>query len=82
MKTISKTNRTLLLAAAALVVLPAIAFGIWKFTRNDASPVVAEADYWPTQGWKSSTPEEYGLDSAKLAEGCARSNRKRSRSTV
>ena len=69
MKTISKTNRTLLLAAAALVVLPAIAFGIWKFTRNDVSPAVAEADYWPTQGWKSSTPEEQGLDSAKLAEG-------------
>ena len=69
MKTISKTNRTVLLAAAALVVLLAIAFGIWKFTRNDASPVVAEADYWPTQGWQSSTPEEQGLDSAKLAEG-------------
>jgi CubicO group peptidase (beta-lactamase class C family) len=25
--------------------------------------------YWPTQGWQSGTPEEQGLDSAKLAEG-------------
>ena len=24
--------------------------------------------YWPTQGWRTSTPEEQGLDSAKLAE--------------
>jgi CubicO group peptidase (beta-lactamase class C family) len=24
--------------------------------------------YWPTQGWLSSTPEQQGLDSAKLAE--------------
>jgi CubicO group peptidase (beta-lactamase class C family) len=26
-------------------------------------------DYWPTQGWRESTPEEQGFDSAKLAEG-------------
>lgn len=25
--------------------------------------------YWPTQGWRSSPPEEQGFDSAKLAEG-------------
>lgn len=25
--------------------------------------------YYPTQGWRSTTPEEQGLDSAKLAEG-------------
>lgn len=25
--------------------------------------------YWPTQGWRTSTPEEQGLDSAKLADG-------------
>ncbi len=24
--------------------------------------------YWPTQGWRGSTPEEQGIDSAKLAE--------------
>jgi len=30
-------------------------------------PVLAQD--WPPQGWKTSTPEEQGLDSAKLAEG-------------
>jgi len=25
--------------------------------------------YWPTQDWRSSTPEEQGIDSAKLVEG-------------
>jgi CubicO group peptidase (beta-lactamase class C family) len=25
--------------------------------------------YWPTEGWKSGTPEEQGIDSAVLAEG-------------
>jgi CubicO group peptidase (beta-lactamase class C family) len=26
-------------------------------------------EYWPTAGWRSSTPEEHGFDSAKMAEG-------------
>jgi CubicO group peptidase (beta-lactamase class C family) len=30
---------------------------------------VSTQTYWPTQGWRTSTPEEQGLDSAKLAEG-------------
>jgi len=29
---------------------------------------VPEPDYWPTSGWKSSTPEAQGMDSAQLAE--------------
>ena len=29
----------------------------------------AAPDYWPTEGWRVSTPEEQGLDSGKLAEG-------------
>ena len=28
----------------------------------------ATPDYWPTQGWQKSTPEEQGMDSAKLLE--------------
>jgi CubicO group peptidase (beta-lactamase class C family) len=31
--------------------------------------LVPTPDYWPTQGWQTSTPEEQGMDSAKLAEG-------------
>lgn len=29
---------------------------------------VSTPTYWPTQGWRSSTPEEQGIDSAKIAE--------------
>jgi CubicO group peptidase (beta-lactamase class C family) len=31
--------------------------------QNSASPA-----YWPTQGWRSSTPEQQGIDSGKLAD--------------
>ena len=30
---------------------------------------VSTQTYWPTQGWRTSTPEEQGFDSGKLAEG-------------
>jgi CubicO group peptidase (beta-lactamase class C family) len=68
MKTITKSTVTILLAAAVLVVVAVVAFVGWRFTIG-ASPNVPEPDYWPTQGWLTSTPEEQGLDSAKLAEG-------------
>ena len=29
---------------------------------------IATADYWPTEGWRASTPEEQGIDSLRLAE--------------
>jgi hypothetical protein len=29
---------------------------------------VPAPDYWPTEGWRSKTPEEQGMDSEKLAE--------------
>ena len=32
------------------------------------TPSVAQPDYWPTDGWRSSTPEEQGMDSAQLAK--------------
>jgi CubicO group peptidase (beta-lactamase class C family) len=36
-------------------------------TREKLKP--PPPDYWPTQSWQTSTPEEQGVDSAKLAEG-------------
>lgn len=33
------------------------------------SPALSSPSYWPTQSWRTSTPEEQGFDSAKLAEG-------------
>lgn len=29
---------------------------------------LAQADYWPTDGWRTSTPEEQGMNSTKLIE--------------
>ena len=30
-------------------------------------PVISDQDYWPTGGWRTSTPEEQGVDSESLA---------------
>ena len=35
---------------------------------SSRSAQVAEPDYWPTSGWRSSTPEAQGMDSELLAE--------------
>ena len=51
--------------AAILVVIFIIYF--WFFANNKKQNI-SKADYWPTQGCKS-TPEEQGFDSRKLAEG-------------
>jgi CubicO group peptidase (beta-lactamase class C family) len=32
------------------------------------APAPIERDYWPTDGWRTSTPEEQGMDSEQLAE--------------
>jgi CubicO group peptidase (beta-lactamase class C family) len=33
-----------------------------------ASPTLTPPEYWPTGGWRSSAPEEQGMDSEKLAQ--------------
>jgi len=48
-----------ILAVLALVLIPRL------LTPEQVSPPT----YWPTQGWRTSTPEEQGFDSGKLAEG-------------
>ena len=47
-----------ILAVLAIIFIPRLLNG-----EQAATP-----DYWPTQGWLATTPEEQGLDSAKLAE--------------
>jgi CubicO group peptidase (beta-lactamase class C family) len=37
-----------------------------KLTPNSA--LLSSVTYWPTEGWRSSTPEEQGMDSEKLAQ--------------
>jgi CubicO group peptidase (beta-lactamase class C family) len=35
---------------------------------NESASVSGSAAYWPTEGWRTSTPEQQGMDSEKLAE--------------
>jgi CubicO group peptidase (beta-lactamase class C family) len=37
-------------------------------TPQASIPVVPEVDYWPTDGWQTSTPEQQGMDSEQLAQ--------------
>ncbi|HEX5810229.1 MAG TPA: serine hydrolase [Anaerolineales bacterium] len=58
------------LLAVALLALIGVAPLVWLFTAGLRAPArVPAPDYWPTNGWRTSTPEEQGFDSAKLAEG-------------
>ena len=54
----SSINRQLVLFIFLVFAL----FGFQKSAAADTPP------YWPTNGWRSSTPEEQGMDSGKLIE--------------
>ena len=44
-----------------------LTFFLFAFlTVNAVGEQPKEREYWPTAGWKTSTPEEQGMDSAKL----------------
>jgi CubicO group peptidase (beta-lactamase class C family) len=61
--------RSLLIVAMLLVVAVGARAG-WVATSALRPPVqVPEPDYWPTNGWRTSTPEEQGYDSETLAAG-------------
>jgi len=63
-----KTNKIILGSIASLVALLTMAaFTLHLFSRAPAQ--LPSPDYWSTGGWQTSTPEEQGLDSEKLAEG-------------
>ena len=67
-----KTNRIIKISLFAVATLILIAIGprVWLFTAGLRTPVqVPTPEYWPTNGWRTSSPEEQGFDSAKLAEG-------------
>lgn len=58
------------LLTVALLALIGIASLVWLFTAGLRTPVQVPApEYWPTNGWRTTPPEEQGFDSGKLAEG-------------
>ncbi len=54
------THRCLFLVLVAILAASQVSA---QAIRQIPSP-----DYWPTQGWRSTTPEQQGIDSAKLAD--------------
>ena len=61
-----KTKPVILISLSVLAAL----ILAWYLTAGLRGPAAAPApDYWPTNGWQNSTPEEQGFDSFKLAEG-------------
>jgi CubicO group peptidase (beta-lactamase class C family) len=67
-------NAKRIILISVMVVVGILLAGIgriaWLATSGFRPPVRVRApDYWPTDGWKTSTPEEQGFDSAKLAQG-------------
>jgi CubicO group peptidase (beta-lactamase class C family) len=65
------TNRivSISLFVVAVLIVSGLAAAAWIFTPGLRPPVhVPEPDYWPTTGWRSSTPEALGYNSQKLAQ--------------
>ncbi len=49
-------------------ILYILSFSLFAFMTQDAlCEQPKKREYWPTNGWRSSTPEEQGMDSEKLA---------------
>jgi hypothetical protein len=74
----TNAGRIALLALVSLCGLVALAllYSQVYLPENDSQPLAHESQeslstpvYWSTEGWKSSTPEEQGVNSAILAEG-------------
>jgi hypothetical protein len=55
------------LLAFLLVLLTASSCVETPDSGNESAPVSESAAYWPTEGWRTSTPEQQGMDSEKLA---------------
>jgi CubicO group peptidase (beta-lactamase class C family) len=60
-------NNTLVKLSTALVVILVFLSGC-ATPSPTLAPTPASPVYWPTDGWRSSTPEEQGMDSLKLAD--------------
>ena len=66
MKNVSKGLKRLLVAGA-LVLAALVTMAVLIYPRLRVAQDAAAPPYWPTQGWRSVTPEGLGFDSAKLA---------------
>jgi CubicO group peptidase (beta-lactamase class C family) len=75
----TKIARIALLAVASLCILAVLALLLQPYIYSpgnisqsigfNGQKLIYEPAYWPTESWRSSTPEEQGIDSSILAEG-------------
>ena len=63
----TRRNRFFIWGGLALGVL--VVLGLLGLVWLRGGSQAPKAEYYPTQGWRTSTPEEQGFDSAKMAEG-------------
>lgn len=54
------------LTLTLLILLALLAFAL--VMRSNTQPSASVPTYWPTEGWHTATPEENGINSARLAE--------------
>jgi CubicO group peptidase (beta-lactamase class C family) len=64
-----KWNAWLWGGAAALLLIGLAILAYLFIPGLRPPPALPAPDYWPTKGWQTTTPEEQGFDSLKLAEG-------------
>ncbi|HYX69612.1 MAG TPA: serine hydrolase [Terriglobales bacterium] len=55
-------------AILAVFFLLAALLGTTALAQESSPPPAVDKAYWPTQGWRSSTPEAQGMDSEALAQ--------------
>ena len=55
-------------AYCRLLLLPLIVFFATVPVSPQSTQSIAAPTYWPTDGWRSTTPEQQGIDSDKLAD--------------
>lgn len=64
----TKKINTRLIAGALVLGIVVVLVVLVVIPRLNSTAVPAMPDYWPTNGWQTSTPEAQGIDSALLAE--------------
>jgi CubicO group peptidase (beta-lactamase class C family) len=67
---ITQSRRVYIWGGVVVLLLAGLGFLTYLLVSglNGTEPIPA-LDYWPTHGWQTTSPEEQGIDSARLAEG-------------
>ncbi len=67
-KLMNRSMKVLALLCILAVIAPACSGSPAVVSTNASTPVLTTGTYWPAEAWRTSTPEEQGMDSQKLEE--------------